>query len=153
MRHCQWSHQQLLDIIISRYYVIRSVHDYRSLYVAKWKFKPSARPSWPRSSTWSPACTTESIVTSLINYLSWELHVSTTMPSMPAKKTKLKTKFLKTGTMGPLRMTSALGQYSIPIDQYLGLMPNKSNGLATPQALLALNQTWDIWDFENSKSR
>ena len=93
---------------------------------------------------WSPACTTESIVTSLINYLSWELHVSTTMPSMPAKKTKLKTKFLKTGTMGPLRMTSALGQYSIPTDQYLGLMPNKSNGLATPQALLAVNQTWDI---------
>ena len=46
--------------------------------------------------------------------------------------------------MGPLRMTSALGQYSIPIDQYLGSMPNKSNGLATPQALLAVNQTRDL---------
>ena len=61
------------------------------------------------------------------------------MPSMPAKKTKTKTKFLKTGTMGPLRMTSALGQYSIPIDQYLGLMPNNTDGLATPKALLAVN--------------
>ena len=49
-----------------------------------------------------------------------------------------------TGTMGPLRMTSALGQYSITIDQYLGSMPNKSDGLATPQASLAVNQTRDI---------
>ena len=65
-------------------------------------------------------------------------------PACQPRKQKLKTKFLKTGTMGPLRMTSALGQYSIPIDQYLGSMPNKSNGLATPQALLAVNQTWDI---------
>ena len=43
---------------------------------------------------WSPACTTESIATSLINHSSWELHVSTTMPSMPAKKTKTKNKIL-----------------------------------------------------------
>ena len=49
-----------------------------------------------------------------------------------------------TGTMGPLRMTGALGQYSITIDQYLGSMPNKSDGLATPQASLAVNQTRDI---------
>ena len=43
---------------------------------------------------WSPYCTTESILTSLINHSSWELHVSTTMPSMPAKKTKTKNKIL-----------------------------------------------------------
>ena len=49
-----------------------------------------------------------------------------------------------TGTMGPLRMTSALGQYSITIDQYLESMLKKSDGLGTPQASLTVNQTRDI---------